>query len=160
LAGYRAGLKPRDVALAKSFNSDRLSQLFIKADESTLDLDFTRPFTASGLPDYAQAMLFMARGTGVECSRGLHLMPKLDYLQLLAVEWARDAAAAAGRMFVDTLRVLSDEAVKVKEGSPGVEGEGDASSLISSDESRCARAAHLWAPVCYLSRLHDTVLIF
>lgn len=149
---HRAGLKSRDVALAKSLNSDRLSHLFIKADESTLDIDFTRPFTADGLPDYAQAMLFMARGTGVERRSGLLLVPKLDYLQLLAVEWLRDAAAGTGRMLVDALRDLLDERVKVKKRSLEVEGEGDTSRLTAYDdsESRCVSAAHFGAHVCYL----------
>ena len=85
-APHSAGLKPRDVALARSLNNDRLSQLYIKADESTLDASLTHGFTARGLPDNAARMLFMTRGCGVEANTGLLIVPKLDYLQLLVVE--------------------------------------------------------------------------
>jgi hypothetical protein len=57
-------------------------------------------------------MLFMTRGTGTERSSGLLLVPKLDYLQLLAVEWVRDAAKAAGRAVV---RAVADLSVRVHE---------------------------------------------
>ena len=53
-------------------------------------------------------MLFLTRGHGVERSRGLLLVQKLDFLQLLAVEWVRDAAAAVGRRAVWALSDLSD----------------------------------------------------
>lgn len=105
-----AGLKPRDVALARALNSDRLSQLVVKADDSTLDLPLTQPFTDAGLPANAQCMLFMTRGTGTQEQKGLLLVPKLDYLQLLAVEWVRDAGARFGAAFLRAVRDLSEDA--------------------------------------------------
>jgi hypothetical protein len=66
----------------------------------------------AGLPDNSACMLFMTRGTGTERRSGLLLVPKLDYLQLLAVEWVRDAAKAAGRA---VLRAVADLSVRVHE---------------------------------------------
>ena len=66
-----AGLKPRDVALAKSLNEDKLSQLFVKVDKSTLDSRLVKPHTHSDLPEEARSLLVLKRGTGKETSEGL-----------------------------------------------------------------------------------------
>lgn len=68
-----AGLKPRDVALAKSLNEDKLSQLFVKVDESTLDARLVSPHTHADLPSEARSLLVLKRGTGSETNQGLLL---------------------------------------------------------------------------------------
>lgn len=95
-AACGAGLKPRDVALAKSLNTDKLSQLFVKVDESTLDDALVAPHTHPDLPAEARSLLVLKRGTGCETNTGLLLVQKLDYLQLLVVEAVTDAAERVG----------------------------------------------------------------
>lgn len=68
-----AGLKPRDVALAKSLNEDKLSQLFVKVDKSTLDARLVSPHTHVDLPEEARSLLVLKRGTGKETNEGLLL---------------------------------------------------------------------------------------
>jgi hypothetical protein len=72
-AGMHAGLKPRDVALSKSLNEDKLSQLFVKVDQSTLDQRLVSPHTHQDLPEEARSLLVLKRGTGTETSEGLLL---------------------------------------------------------------------------------------
>jgi hypothetical protein len=95
------------VALAKSLNTDKLSQLFVKVDETTLDAPLAAPYAHPDLPADARALLVMKRGTGAEKSSGLLLVPKLDFLQLLAVEAARDGAVAAWKGVVAAAKDMS-----------------------------------------------------
>lgn len=71
VCAWSAGLRPRDVALAKSLNEDKLSQLFVKVDKSTLDARLVAPHTHADLPEEARSLMVLKRGTGKETSEGL-----------------------------------------------------------------------------------------
>jgi hypothetical protein len=96
------------VALAKSLNDDTTSQLYVRVDERALDSQLVASATHPELAHDARSLLVMTRGLGTETKRGLQLVPKLDYLQLRAVEWVRDAAGAAWRGFVSAVQDLSE----------------------------------------------------
>lgn len=104
----RAGLKPRDVALAKALNTDKLTQLFVKVDGRTLDGGLAAPHAHPDLPEEARSLVVLKRGTGAEHNTGLLFVEKLDYLQLLAVEAVRDCAVAFWKGFVEALKDLSE----------------------------------------------------
>ncbi|NJR42331.1 MAG: hypothetical protein HC767_06400 [Akkermansiaceae bacterium] len=59
------------MALAKSLNEDKLSQLFVKVDRSTLDARLVSPHTHADLPEEARSLLVLKRGTGKETNEGL-----------------------------------------------------------------------------------------
>ena len=124
-----AGLKPRDVALSKALNTDKLSQLFVKANHRTLDAGLAAPHTHPDLPLEARALVVLKRGTGAERNAGLLLVEKLDYLQLLAVEAVRDGAVAFWKGFVAALKDLS----VIETG-----GSGSVEAAAADDVDSCA----------------------
>lgn len=132
-----AGLRPRDVALSKALNTDKLSQLFVKANHRTLDAGLAAPHTHPDLPVEARTLVVLKRGTGAERNAGLLLVEKLDYLQLLAVEAVRDGAVAFWKGFVAALKDLS----VIETGGSGDAAPGDASDACALQLS--SNSAHM-----------------
>jgi hypothetical protein len=96
-----AGLKPRDVALSKSLNEDKFSQLFVKVDETTLDQRLVAPHTHPDLPEDARSLLVLKRGTGTETSEGQNLGALLPCLALPCLAFpclAHDTVHPAARI--------------------------------------------------------------
>ncbi|KAK9789378.1 hypothetical protein WJX73_004782 [Symbiochloris irregularis] len=80
-------LSGRDDSLSRSLNSDYLQQLYISPDTKRLDDQLISDVTRDEeLPDEVKSMLVFKRGYGLARRRGRMLVPKLDYLQYIAVK--------------------------------------------------------------------------
>lgn len=163
--GHFLQLSGRDDALSRSLNSDYLAQLYINPDTKCMDQSFAAVVQRDeDLPDEAKSMLVFKRGYGQARKRGRMLVPKLDYLQYIAVKgvftyaagqlsvaWKRlqrktDSAKQAGR---DKLQAAGlpqgkDEPSKTSQDSrqqPGQERHDEEEKDESSDDESLDQAA-------------------